>query len=216
MQPLLDWLVALPPIALQLVLAVIAATENFFPPVPADTVVAFGSFLAARAQRSPLVPLVAVLVGNIGGAMAMYYLGRRYGAARLEARLLHQGARTAERRLRALYGRYGLGALFLSRFLPGVRAIVPPFAGALRIPPVRAGLMMGLASAIWYGLITWVAYRVGNQWDEVLRRVGEWGRVVGVVALVVALLAVAAWLLVRRRRAPSEEAEAAEGAEGAE
>ena len=48
MSGILDWLETLPVAALYAALAIIAAIENIIPPVPADTVVAFGSFLAAR------------------------------------------------------------------------------------------------------------------------------------------------------------------------
>ena len=51
MSRLLDWLSSLPPTALYLVLAVTAAAENIFPPLPADTVVALGSWLSARGIR---------------------------------------------------------------------------------------------------------------------------------------------------------------------
>jgi len=108
----------------------VAAVENVFPPVPADTVVALGSFLAARGRGSVLAAFLATWIGNVGGAMIMYGLGRRYGAAKLEQRLLGDKAPGAEHRLGQMYGRYGVIALFASRFIPGVRALVPPFAGA--------------------------------------------------------------------------------------
>ena len=52
-------------------------------------------------------------------------------------------------------------ALFLSRFIPGVRALVPPFAGAFRLPLIRSMVVMGVASGIWYGIISYLAFRVG-------------------------------------------------------
>jgi len=138
-QSLLDWLTSLPLGALYLALAAVAATENIFPPVPADTVVALGSFLAARGQGSVWAAFLATWIGNVGGAMAMYAVGRRYGAERLDRRLLGDKGPGAEQRLHRLYGKYGVAALFASRFIPGVRAIVPPFAGAFRpcAPPSR-------------------------------------------------------------------------------
>jgi len=198
----LDWLTSLPPAALYLALAVVAAVENIFPPVPADTVVAFGSFIAARGQASLLLSFLATWLGNVFGAMLMYYLGRRYGADRLMARLAPGSSGvTAEARLRAWYGRRGIWALAVSRFLPGVRALVPPLAGALRVPPVRAGAAIAVASGIWYGAITYFAYRVGDSWDEMSRRVGGASRALGIaagaVAIVVGVVALARW---RRRR----------------
>src|SRR5918998_889442 len=185
--------------ALYAALAVVAALENVFPPVPADTVVAFGSFLAARGQGTALGVFLSTWSGNIAGAMLIYAIGRRYGAERLERRLLGDRAGAAESRLRTLYGRYGLVALFLSRFLPGVRAIVPPVAGALRIPALRTAVAMGAASAIWYGAISYLAFRIGADWEKLSGAVGRYGRVSAIVGAALAAGAVAAWLVLRRR-----------------
>ena len=199
MQPILDWLSGLPPAALYLALAVTAGLENVFPPLPADTVVAFGSFLAARGHGTAAGSFLSTWAGNLAGAMLMYYAGRRFGAERLARRL--GGGAGAQERLRGLYGRHGVWALALSRFLPGVRALVPPFAGALRVGPVRAAAAMGLASAIWYGAITWLAFQVGASWEELAVRVASWGKLVGIVAAALAAAAVLVWYLRRRRMA---------------
>src|SRR5918911_405416 len=189
--------------ALYAALALVAAIENVFPPAPADTVVAFGSFLAARGQGTAIGVFLVTWAGNLGGAMLMYGLGRRYGAERLERRLVGDRAGEAESRLKALYRRYGLAALFVSRFLPAVRALVPPFAGALRVPVLRAAAVMGAASAVWYGAVSYLAFRVGANWERVSATVGQYARVVGLAAAVIAALGVAAWLVHRRRRESS-------------
>jgi membrane protein DedA with SNARE-associated domain len=198
-QPFLDWLSGLPPAALYLALAVTAALENIFPPLPADTVVAFGSFLAARGHGTAAGSFVSTWAGNLIGAMLMYYAGRRFGAERLARRL--GGGSGAQRRLSALYGKHGVWALAISRFLPGVRALVPPFAGALRVAPVKAAAAMGLASAVWYGAITYLAFQVGSSWEELAARVASWGKVVGVAAAALAAVGALIWFLRRRRPA---------------
>jgi membrane protein DedA with SNARE-associated domain len=90
---------------LYIALALAAAIENIFPPIPADTIVAIGSFLAARGKGSVVGTFAATWVGNVGGAMIMYEVGRRYGARRLEHRLLGDKGPSAELRLERLYGR---------------------------------------------------------------------------------------------------------------
>lgn len=197
MQGVLDWLTALPPAVLYVVLGVVSAIENVFPPIPADTVVAFGAFLAARGHATLAGAFLATLGGNLAGAMGMYAAGRHFGAERLQRRLAAGGS---ARRLEKFYGRYGALALFVSRFLPGVRALVPPFAGALRLPAWRVLLILGSASAIWYGLITVLAYRVGADWETLQAKMREWQHVLLIGALIVALIGVGAWLIVRRRK----------------
>jgi membrane protein DedA with SNARE-associated domain len=196
----LDQLASMPVPALYAALAVVAALENVFPPVPADTVVAFGSFLAARGQGTALGVFLTTWAGNLAGAMLIYGVGRRYGAERLERRLLGDRAAEAESRLRALYGKYGLTALFLSRFLPGVRAIVPPLAGALRIPAIRAAVAMGAASAVWYGAISYLAFQIGADWERLSGAVSRYGRAAAIAGAVLAVLGITTWFLLRRRQ----------------
>lgn len=198
LQQLLDWIAGLPTAALYGALALAAAVENVFPPFPADTVVAFGSFAAARGKGSALGSFAATWAGNIAGAVLMYALGRRYGSRLLRSRLLRAGPH-AEEKLQDMYRRHGLWALALSRFVPGVRAIVPPFAGALHLSPGRAIVAMAVASGIWYGVITWFAFRVGSSWDELSARVGAAGRWVAIVATSIAVVLVLVWLARRRR-----------------
>ena len=202
MQALVDWLTSLPLGALYVALGAVAALENAFPPVPADTVVALGSFLAARGQGSVWAAFLATFVGNVGGAMVMYALGRRYGAERMERRLLGAKGRGAEQRLQQLYGRYGIAALFASRFIPGVRAIVPPFAGALRVPPMRAAAAMGGASAIWYGTVSYLGFTVGGNWQRLSRLITDYGRILALVAAVVLLIGFAIWRVWSKRARP--------------
>jgi membrane protein DedA with SNARE-associated domain len=197
-QSLFEWLSALPPLALYASLALAAAVENFFPPFPADTVVAFGSFLAARGQASVVGSFLSTWLGNVAGAMAVYGLGRRYGAERLGTRF---GGEDAQQRVRALYGKYGVSALALSRFIPGIRAVVAPLAGALRIPAWEAALAIGSASAIWYGGITYLAFRVGADWQALQRAMGNAGRWVAITAAFLAVVGLGVWLVRRRRPA---------------
>lgn len=199
MQETLDWLSGLPPGALYAALAVVSAAENVFPPLPADTVVAFGAFLAARGQATLLGAFLATWFGNVAGALLVYMLGRRYGTAYAHRWMSRFGGGASETRLQAMYARRGILALFLSRFIPGLRALVPPFAGALRVPPVRATIAIAVASAIWYGIVTVIAYRVGSDWATLQARLRGAGATAALIAGAIAILAVG-WYLLRRQR----------------
>ena len=197
---LIDWLSHVPLSVLYLLMAAFAAVENVFPPVPADTVVALGSWLAARGQGSAFWAFFATWVGNIAGAGAMYAVGRRHGTAWMHKRFPALGDATNERRLRELHGRYGAISLVLSRFIPGVRALVPPFAGALRISPVTTMLSLSLASAVWYGLVSYVAFRAGADWGTLMSRITRYGRFAAVGAAVIVAAGALGWWLRRRQR----------------
>lgn len=197
---LLEWLSHVPLGVLYLLMALFAAVENVFPPVPADTVVALGSWLAARGQGSAFWAILATWVGNVAGAGAMYAVGRRHGAAWMHKRFPALADERNERRILELHNRYGALSLVLSRFIPGVRAVVPPFAGALRLSPVTTMLAIALASALWYGLVSYLAFRAGADWNTLMARVTRYGRLAAIGAAAIVAAGVLAWWLRRRRR----------------
>lgn len=187
---------------LYVAMGVTSAIENVFPPFPADAVVAFGSFLAARGKASPYTTFMVVWVGNLLGAAFMYFVGRRYGSAAFTARLEKLGGKNAEARLRDLYDRYGIPALFVSRFLPGVRALVPPFAGALRLPPLAVAAAIALASGVWFAFITFIAYQAGEDWDLLYATIVHSSKIAAVAGFIIVLL-VAVVIYTRHRRRKS-------------
>lgn len=195
--------------------------EGVLPLMPGDVAAALLAFFAARAGGDLTPTIIAVTGGSVVGALVMWWLGGRYGASYL-AKLLHKLGLTkaesqveaAEHRVEAAYRQYGWVALFVSRFLPGLRAVVPAAAGALRIPFWEVTIIFTLASGIWYGGISWIAFHVGRDWESVRDAVVRVGRDVGMGAIVAALvLLLVGWRLVKRRRAAVAAAKAADGPE---
>lgn len=197
---IITWLGNLPVATLYIAIAGLSAFENFFPPFPSDGVIAFGSFLASRAQGSPVAVFLLGWAGNVAGAMVTYTLARRFGSDIILKRLEKYAGPTAETRMMTLIARYGFGGLFVSRFLPGVRAIVPPFAGAMRLGAFKVFLAIASASAVWFGVITYLAFRAGDNWEllqHYIMRSGQWA---GVISAAVVALVVGIWLARRRKR----------------
>ncbi len=200
MNDLLAWLSGLPDPLLYGALALAAFAENVFPPLPADTVIALGAFVAARGNGSWLGAWIATMVGNIGGAMLMYGLGHRYGLPWLMRRFPAIVSPTAADRFAHRFSTQGMAAVVVSRFLPGVRALVPPMAGALGIGAIRAAVAMSLASGVWYGIICILAFRAGANAEQLLALIASQQRTIGLAALALTIVVVL-YLVWRRRRA---------------
>ena len=200
MESFLERLATLPAGTLYTVLVLTAAIENLIPPFPSDVVVAFGSFVVAQGNKGTMWGVfLATWSGNVAGAMIVYALGRRYGAERLERRLAGKHAESADAKIRRMFERYGMPAVFVSRFVPGVRAIVPAFAGALRLSVLWTMAMVATASAIWYGLITVVAFRVGSDWEQLKGTITRYGTTAAIIGGILLALGVIGWLIVRKR-----------------
>jgi membrane protein DedA with SNARE-associated domain/uncharacterized tellurite resistance protein B-like protein len=198
---LLTWLATLPPAAVYTVLALLAAIENVVPPVPSDAAVALGAFLSIRGLTTPLGVFVVTWVANLAGAAAVYFIARRYGR-RLFA--TNTGRRLLAPRSLAIiereYLRFGVVGIFISRFLPGIRAVVPPFAGLVGLSALRTLIPMGVASAIWYGGITILGTVIGAEWERINRIILGINRTLGIAALLVIALVVFLYLRHRRSR----------------
>jgi membrane protein DedA with SNARE-associated domain len=148
-----------------------------------------------------LAAVLATWIGNVVGAMVMYAAGRRWGTAFLDRWLRRSHtSEKHEHRLELLYQRYGLLALGVSRFIPGVRALVPPFAGAMRLGAVKVLLVVAIPSGVWYGLVTYLAFTVGTKLDAAVDSVKSAQLWTTVVALVLVGGLVGLWLLAKRRR----------------
>jgi membrane protein DedA with SNARE-associated domain len=197
---LTGWLGDLPLGSLYIAIGVLSAFENFFPPFPSDAVIAFGSFLADRAHGSAITVFLLGWVGNVAGAGITYTLGRRFGSKAFLSRIENYAGPDAEARIKRLHKKYGFMGLFVSRFLPGVRAIVPPLAGAMRLPAFKVMLSVASASGVWFGLITFLAFRAGDNWDLVERYLVRSGKVAGLVAVAIVVLVVGIWLWKRQAK----------------
>lgn len=202
---LLEWLKSLPPLLVYLVVGGIAAVENVFPPVPADVVALFGGFLAGQGTGHPLAMFLVVWGGNVSTAILMYWVGRKKGTQFFQTRLgriiLHPGQME---KLSRFYQRRGTIVIFISRFLPMFRAVVPIFAGTSGVGFWRASLPMALASAAWYGAIVYLGATAGENWEEIRAAVEASGKWLAIAAAVLALL-VGRWWWKSRKHAAAEE-----------
>jgi membrane protein DedA with SNARE-associated domain len=201
---LLRFLEGLPPGPLYVAITVLAGVENIFPPVPADTAVALGAFLAGRGLMDPWLVFGLTWTANVATAAAVYGLARRYGrgvfTGRLGPRLLSEATLD---RIAAEYDRHGAWGIFLSRLLPVWRAVVCPFAGISRLPARRTLVPVAFASAVYYGALTFLVYTLGGNLEAVLAAVRHLNLTLGIIALALATgVALTVWR--RRRAAPSE------------
>ncbi len=185
-----------------LVIGILAAVENVFPPVPADTAVALGAFLSQTGVVSAPTVFIVTWVANVTSATAVYAAGRTVGRSfftgRVGRRLLHP---ERLRKLERLYQRHGTWGLFLSRFIPAVRAVVPPFAGLARLSWPRYLGAVTTASGIWYGVLTYVAATLLQRLEDIGRLLRQVNLITAGAALLAAVLLGAWYLVLHRGRA---------------
>lgn len=204
MDATLEFLASLPAGLTYLVLGAGAALENIVPPIPADTFILLGGFLAARGPADVLAVFLVTWLANTSGALLVYGAGHRFGPPLFDSRfgrLLLQPEQLA--RLRRFYRRRGTPAIFFARFLPGLRAVVPAFAGVARLSFASVAVPVAVASAIWYGGLVWLGSIAGESLDTMVEWYSTANRLLLVVAAAVVAVIVLAWLRTRGRAADS-------------
>jgi membrane-associated protein len=162
--------------------------------------VALGAFLAGRGTLDPWMVFAVTWFGNVSSASLVYGVGRRYGraffAGPIGRRLLSEAALL---HIQDAYAKHGTWGILVSRLLPVWRAVVPPFAGVAGVPAARAILPMALASALWYGALTWLVATLGTNFEAVTRVLARANLVLGIVAAALLLL-FARWTYRRLKR----------------
>ena len=171
--------------------------------MPADVAVSLGAFLAGRGVMEAWRVFLVTWIANVASAAAVYALARRHGQLVTRGFLgRHIFTANTVAHIEEQYRRHGTYGIFLSRLLPVWRGVVMPFAGIARVPPARALIPMALASAVYYGALTYLVSRLGTDFEVVVAALKRVNSVLAIVAGALILIIVV-WLLRRRRRPPA-------------
>ncbi|MFD6491318.1 DedA family protein [Streptomyces sp. NPDC060188] len=157
---------------------------------------------ADRGLQLSLGPLlVAAAVGALAGSQCGYVLGRRAGGALLErshSTRLHEGANRAQE----LLERYGYAkAIMLARFVPVVRTVLNPMAGALGVPVRTFTLWQVVGGLVWSMGLVLAGYALGSSVPNVDRYLLP----IVAVIVVVSLIPLACEVVRSRRAAKTRE-----------
>jgi membrane protein DedA with SNARE-associated domain len=152
----------------------------------------------ASTGRVPLWAAAAASVaGAIAGDCAGYVVGRRYGEKAIRRRLGKKWNRA-----HSWLSKNGILPIFLARFVPFVRTVLPITAGAIEVPRRRFFLPDIAAGIVWGIGSTLLGYFAGRDLEKALalgNRVSIWLAI---------LVAVAMGFWVWRKRLPTGRARA--------
>jgi len=152
--------------ALGVFLALFAETGlliGFF--LPGDSLLFTAGLLCTTGSHPVHLSLPVVILAAIGGALlgaqTGYYIGR--GGRPLLGRSSNRFLRNGTERAAQLLGRYGYRkAIVLARFIPVVRTVLNPMAGALDVPVRTFTLWQVVGGVIWSAGVTLAGYALGS------------------------------------------------------
>lgn len=165
--------------------------ENAGLPVPGESVLLFGGFLAHEGTLNLKWVIALAIAGAIVGDN-LGYLAGRYGGVKLLRRMRGHAFLTERRfdQAESAILRYGAWAVFGARFITGLRILAGPLAGGVRMR-YRDFLLANAAGALLWGTAIGIAgYLLGSSWQRLV----HFARNLDLAVLIVVVVAALVWL----------------------
>jgi membrane protein DedA with SNARE-associated domain len=142
---------------------------------------------------------VALVLGVVASLLAdtiWFTLGRTRGGEVL--RLLCKISLEPDscvRRTEDVFLRYGVRALVIAKFVPGLSLIAPPLAGMVGVSTARFVAYSTAAALLWAGVWMGLGYLAGDALQHVIRETGRFGSVLAwLLAVVVVVYVTVKWI----------------------
>jgi membrane-associated protein len=174
--------------------------------LPGDSLLFTAGLLCATGAHSaahlslPAV-LVAAAAGALAGAEVGYLIGRQAGQALLE-RPGRPRLHAAVSRAGAYIERYGVRrAVVLARFIPVVRTVLNPLAGAIGIPVRLFTVWQVIGGLVWSAGVTLAGFALGSR----ISNIDHYLLPIIAVIVLVSLIPIAIELRHSRRRGDADD-----------
>lgn len=165
---------SLPPLAVYLVVALGVGVESLGIPVPGEIVLVTAALLSSHHELSisPHVIVIAGVTGAVVGDSIGYLIGDKFGDrvfAWLGDRFPKHVNDDVLAYARHVFHTYGMGAVFVGRFIALLRIFAGPLSGSMGLHYPRF-LLANVAGAIcWVGATTYGVYALGTAAETYLK-----------------------------------------------
>lgn len=150
-----------------------AVVENLFPPIPGDTITAFGAFLVGTGRLDYILVYTSTTTGSIVGFLMLFYLGRFLGKEFFIEKNYKYFTKKQIINSEKWFQKYGYFIVLLNRFLPGIRSVISISSGVLKLSPLKVILLSSVSASIWNFIWIQAGFMLGNNWNEVKKGIGK-------------------------------------------
>jgi membrane protein DedA with SNARE-associated domain len=165
MDRFLDSLNSLPDFLIYFFLGLSAFVENVFPPIPGDTITAFGAFLVGTKRLHFFGVYFSTTLGSLAGFMFLFWVGSLLGRRFFIKRDYWFFKADAIFRAEEWYRKYGYFLVLLNRFFPGIRSVISIAGGISKLRAFKVAWLALISSCVWN--LIWISfgYMLGNNWE---------------------------------------------------
>ena len=187
--------------------------ENLGLPLPGEVLVLLAAAMARQAGLSLSSIIWVAAIGAMLGDHGSYLLGRKGGKSLVNA-YCHLTLCTKDCAPSAVrfFGRFGIWAVTLARFVPGLRAFATPFAGMSRMTYGKFLVADSVGATLWAAVVTALGVWFGPLLSEILGQVIRIGGIaLGALATALVVVFVLRIRSVRRHGILTLSADAPQG-----
>ena len=154
-------------------IAFLMMLESMVAPVPSEAVMPFAGVLWFSGEMTFTLIVIFSTLGSLIGSLISYYMGlyggipfvRKFG----KYLLLNEHDLFLTQNF---FGKYGEGAIFISRFIPVIRHLISIPAGMGKMNLSKFIFYTTIGAGLWNATLTYLGYYLGSKWTE-LRKYGE-------------------------------------------
>jgi membrane protein DedA with SNARE-associated domain len=165
----------------------IAFIEYVLPPVPGDTLMVFGAYLAGTGKLDILTVYTLTTLGSIIGFLILFFIGKYYGRKFFLKKNYRFFPKELIFQIEKWFQRYGFGLITANRFLSGARSAVSLFAGMSNTNVYSTTLAALVSSMIWNALLLSGGYFLGKNWQLVVTIVMRYNQLIFILFILLLL-----------------------------
>ena len=172
------------------------AIENIFPPIPSEVILTFGGFATTISNITVLGTIIAATIGSVGGAIALYWIGRVLNEERLDKLVDSKVGKILRLKKDDIHKAFlwfdtkGKFAVFFGRFIPIVRSLVSVPAGMAKMAMIPFLALTTVGSLIWNTVLIYLGRIAGASWNRIAEYIGGYSDFVILILVIVFILGI--------------------------
>ncbi len=171
-----------------LILFVSSVMENLAPPLPGDTITVFGAYLVGVGKLDFFATYLTTTAGSTVGFMIIYFIALKLGSDYFREKDFRFLPASSLDKCQIWFDKYGLILIGVNRFVTGARTAITIFAGITKVSWLNALVFSTISALIWNGLLIYLGFTLGENWQIVETYLAKYSTFVLVVLISIVII----------------------------
>jgi len=179
-----------------------AVLQITFPPYPGDSVLIFGGYLASTWLHGKNVQvLLPYWLGTLLCSLILYELGAWKGEKLLNMKAVSRYfPPSSQQKAKNWVLKYGIAAILLCKFIPGVNSLIIIFSGIFRYKRPFAYTGIGIASLVHNTAFFFIGKVIGDNWENIGKFLHTYNKIVISIVIAAIIIYVGSRVMARLKR----------------